>query len=58
MPIVFEPKKRATSRSIILANEAGQEPLPGSRGMDKYDNLDQHLMVMGRRNLQQCRRDA
>jgi hypothetical protein len=45
--IGVEPKKRATSRSIILANEAGQEPLPGSRGMDKYDNLDQHLMVMG-----------
>jgi acyl-[acyl-carrier-protein] desaturase len=45
--IGIEPKKRATSRSIILANEAGQEPLPGSRGMDKYDNLDQRLMVMG-----------
>jgi acyl-[acyl-carrier-protein] desaturase len=25
----------------------GQEPLPGSRGMDKYDNLDQRLMVIG-----------
>jgi hypothetical protein len=45
--IGVEPKKRATSRSIILANEAGQEPLPGSRGMDKYDNLDQRLMVIG-----------
>jgi acyl-[acyl-carrier-protein] desaturase len=45
--IGIEPKQRATSRSIILANEAGQEPLPGSRGMDKYDDLDQHLMVLG-----------
>ncbi len=44
--IGIEPKKRATSSSIILGIGPG-EPLPGSRGMDKYDSLDQHLMVLG-----------
>jgi acyl-[acyl-carrier-protein] desaturase len=42
-----EPKQRRTSRSIILANEIGDEPLPGSRGMPKYDDLDQRLLAIG-----------
>lgn len=44
--IGIEPKPRTPSRSIILGTEALDE-LPGSRGMDKYDELDQHLMVLG-----------
>ncbi len=44
--IGIEAKKRAPSRSIILGTEALDE-LPGSRGMDKYDDLDQRLMVIG-----------
>jgi hypothetical protein len=40
------PKVRTeSSRSIILGTE--NEPLPGSRGMDKYDELDQRLMARG-----------
>ena len=44
--IGMEAKPRTPSRSIILGTEALDE-LPGSRGMDKYDALDQHLMVLG-----------
>ncbi len=44
--IGMEPKLRTPSRSIILGTHALDE-LPGSRGMDKYDALDQHLMVLG-----------
>jgi len=44
--IGMEPKKRLPSASIILGTEAMNE-LPGSRGMDKYDDLDQRLMVIG-----------
>ena len=40
------PKERPTSSSIILGVDAAQQ-LPGSRGMDKYDDLDQSLMVLG-----------
>jgi hypothetical protein len=41
-----QPKRRVSSSSIILGSEADNE-LPGSRGMDQYDALDQHLMVIG-----------
>ena len=44
--IGMDAKPRTPSRSIILGTEALDE-LPGSRGMDKYDELDQHLMVLG-----------
>ncbi len=44
--IGMEPKRRATSSSIILGIDAAEQ-LPGSRGMDQYDALDQHLMVLG-----------
>lgn len=44
--IGIEAKPRTPSRSIILGTEALDE-LPGSRGMDKYDDLDQRLMVIG-----------
>ncbi|MDF2439585.1 MAG: acyl-[acyl-carrier-protein] desaturase [Abditibacteriota bacterium] len=45
--IGIEPKQRTPSSSVIMAWEAEQEKLPGSRGMDKYDALDQKLMVIG-----------
>ncbi len=45
--IGMKPPKRPPSRSIILYSETEWEKLPGSRGMDKYDNLDQRLMVIG-----------
>ena len=44
--IGMEPKNRRPSASIILGTEAMNE-LPGSRGMDQYDDLDQRLMVIG-----------
>ena len=44
--IGIEPKSRPTSSSIIMGIEAATE-IPGSRGMAKYDDLDQHLMVLG-----------
>lgn len=44
--IGIEPKPRPTGSSIILNIQAATK-IPGSRGMDKYDNLDQHLMVLG-----------
>lgn len=37
--------RETMSYSIILNNEEAK--LPGSRGMDKYEDLDQRLMVMG-----------
>ena len=45
--IGLEPKHRATSsKSVSLsAEDAGR--LPGSRGMDKYDNTDQRLLAIG-----------
>ncbi|MCC2631977.1 MAG: desA1 [Patescibacteria group bacterium] len=45
--IGIDAKKRNPSRSIILNSEAQEEKLPGSRGMDKYNDLDQKLMVIG-----------
>jgi acyl-[acyl-carrier-protein] desaturase len=45
--IGVEPKPRAASSSVIMAWEADAQKLPGSRGMDKYDELDQKLMVIG-----------
>jgi acyl-[acyl-carrier-protein] desaturase len=45
--IGIDAKERAPSRSVILSWEAEQEALPGSRGMEKYDQLDQKLMVIG-----------
>lgn len=44
--IGIEPKERQTSSSVILGL-AEAEKLPGSRGMDKYDQLDQRLMAIG-----------
>ncbi len=45
--IGIEPKQRTPSPSIILASDAANEPLPGSRGMAKLDDLDQSLIVAG-----------
>lgn len=45
--IGIDAKKRRPSNSVILSWEAENEQLPGSRGMDKYDELDQRLMVIG-----------
>lgn len=45
--IGVEPAKRDPSSSIIMAWEAEMERLPGSRGMDQYDALDQKLMEIG-----------
>lgn len=45
--IGVEPKERTPSSSVIMAWQAEQEKLPGSRGMDKYDELDQKLMAEG-----------
>jgi len=46
--IGIEPKQRSTppAPSIILAG-ADEEPLPGSRGMPKLDDLDQQLITRG-----------
>jgi hypothetical protein len=45
--IGLKPPQRPPSRSIILSSEAEHEKLPGSRGMDQYDELDQRLMIIG-----------
>ena len=45
--IGVEPAKRDPSSSIIMAWESEMERLPGSRGMDQYDALDQKLMEIG-----------
>lgn len=41
------PSQTVMSRKVVTASEAANEKLPGSRGMDKYDELDQRLMAMG-----------
>jgi acyl-[acyl-carrier-protein] desaturase len=42
----IEPKvRREPGKSIILPWE--EDKLPGSRGMEKYDDLDQRLMALG-----------
>ena len=45
--IGVQPARREPSSSVIMAWESEMERLPGSRGMDKYDDLDQRLMVIG-----------
>ena len=50
--IGIDAKKRAPSQSVmtrrvVTAQEAREEQLPGSRGMEKYDDLDQRLMIQG-----------
>ena len=42
-----QPAKRAPSSSVIMAWESEMERLPGSRGMENYDDLDQRLMEIG-----------
>jgi hypothetical protein len=39
--------RKEPSTSLILPAEAMEEKLNGSRGMDKYDALDQRLMAIG-----------
>jgi hypothetical protein len=41
------PSQTVMSRKVLTASEAADEPLPGSRGMEKYDDLDQRLMAIG-----------
>jgi len=47
--IGMEAKQRSEpdSSSIILAGDVEDEPLPGSRGMPKLDNLDQQIIAKG-----------
>lgn len=45
--IGVEAKKRAPSSSVIMGWKADEEKMPGSRGMDKLDPLDQALMIKG-----------
>jgi acyl-[acyl-carrier-protein] desaturase len=41
------PSQTVMSRKVLTAQEAAEEKLPGSRGMEKYDDLDQRLMIEG-----------
>lgn len=41
------PSQTVMSRTVVTASEAANEQLPGSRGMEKYDDLDQRLMIIG-----------
>jgi acyl-[acyl-carrier-protein] desaturase len=43
--IGIEPQRRAPSQSIIMPWDADR--LPGSRGMDGYNDLDQRLIIEG-----------